>query len=549
MEAGQADRSGYEWKAGETLEQDVLRMEGITKIYGNGILANDNVDFYLRQGEIHALMGENGAGKSTLMKILFGMEKPTSGKIILNGTEVSIPNSASALSMGIGMVHQHFMLVPSLTVTENLILGNEPHKGALIDLRQAREKVRELSETYHFALDPDARVKDLSVGMKQQIEILKALYRGAKILILDEPTAVLTPQETEVLFKQLKNLRDNGHVLIFISHKIREVIEICDRVTIMRSGKSMGVYNIHGDALKGTKDITEEEISRLMVGRSAILELNKTPAEPKDIVLKVKGALSVDLERKVRVKHVNFTVRKGEILGVAGVEGNGQAELVSMITGMMPLDQGDVTIEDISIKEKTIRQIRTELLSYIPQDRLTYGVVSGTDIRNNLIPFLTEWKEYRKGILLKTKALKKLADEVAKDYSVKCDSSEQYVGMLSGGNMQKVVAARELSDRTRKIPPLIVADQPSRGIDIGATTFIHRKLLELRDAGCGVLLISADLNEILELSDSVIVLYDGEISGYFPDTRKLTERELGQYMLGVKRQTEEEVGGVCHGAI
>ena len=531
------------------MEQDVLRMEGITKIYGNGILANDNVDFYLRQGEIHALMGENGAGKSTLMKILFGMEKPTSGKIILNGTEVSIPNSASALSMGIGMVHQHFMLVPSLTVTENLILGNEPHKGALIDLRQAREKVRELSETYHFALDPDARVKDLSVGMKQQSEILKALYRGAKILILDEPTAVLTPQETEVLFKQLKNLRDNGHVLIFISHKIREVIEICDRVTIMRSGKSMGVYNIHGDALKGTKDITEEEISRLMVGRSAILELNKTPAEPKDIVLKVKGALSVDLERKVRVNHVNFTVRKGEILGVAGVEGNGQAELVSMITGMMPLDQGDVTIEDISIKEKTIRQIRTELLSYIPQDRLTYGVVSGTDIRNNLIPFLTERKEYRNGILMKTKALKKLADEVAKDYSVKCDSSEQYVGMLSGGNMQKVVAARELSDRTRKIPPLIVADQPSRGIDIGATTFIHRKLLELRDAGCGVLLISADLNEILELSDSVIVLYDGEISGYFPDTRKLTERELGQYMLGVKRQTEEEVGGVCHGAI
>ena len=229
------------------MEQDVLRMEGITKIYGNGILANDNVDFYLRQGEIHALMGENGAGKSTLMKILFGMEKPTSGKIILNGTEVSIPNSASALSMGIGMVHQHFMLVPSLTVTENLILGNEPHKGALIDLRQAREKVRELSETYHFALDPDARVKDLSVGMKQQIEILKALYRGAKILILDEPTAVLTPQETEVLFKQLKNLRDNGHVLIFISHKIREVIEICDRVTIMRE-KAWG-YTIYMEML------------------------------------------------------------------------------------------------------------------------------------------------------------------------------------------------------------------------------------------------------------------------------------------------------------
>lgn len=528
--------------------QDVLRMEGITKIYGNGILANDQVDFCLREGEIHALMGENGAGKSTLMNILFGMEKPTSGRIILNEKEVQIPNSAAALSMGIGMVHQHFMLVPSLTVTENLILGNEPHRGVALDLKLAREKVRELSEAYHFSLNPDARVKDLSVGMKQQIEILKALYRGAKILILDEPTAVLTPQETEVLFRQLKNLRDNGHVLVFISHKIREVIEICDRVTIMRAGRSMGVYDIHADQKKGTKDITEDEISRLMVGRMAVLDLNKKEAQPKEIVLKVKEALHVDQERKIRVNRVSFSVRKGEILGVAGVEGNGQSELIAMITGMMPLDGGDVLIQDTSIKNKTIRQIREKLLAYIPQDRLTYGVVAGADVRNNLIPFLVNRKKYKKGFLLNTSELKNVSEEVAKDYLIKCDSSEQLVSMLSGGNMQKVVAARELSDRTREAPPLIVADQPSRGIDIGATKFIHRKLLELRDAGAAVLLVSADLNEILELSDSVVVLFEGEIAGYFPDTKKLTEPRLGQYMLGLKKQEKEKIKEVCHGA-
>ena len=534
-------------KEGGLLSKDILRMEGITKIYGNGILANENVDFTLREGEIHALMGENGAGKSTLMNILFGMQQPTSGKIFLNGEEVKIRNSSEALSMGIGMVHQHFMLVPSLTVTENLILGHAPTKGVLIDLAKAKQIVRELSDKYHFNLDPDARVKDLSVGMKQQLEILKALYRGAKILILDEPTAVLTPQETEKLFEQLKLLRDNGHALVFISHKIREVIEICDRVTIMRGGRSMGVYDVHGDPARGTRDITEDEISRLMVGRDAVLEISKAPAQPGEVVLSVEKAFHVDSEGKVRVNDVSFAVRSGEILGIAGVEGNGQTELVAMLTGMLPLDAGDVRVSGDSIKGKDIRYIRENMLAYVPQDRLTYGVSAGQDILHNLIPFLTSDKNYTSHGVLKMRRLRKLADEVSRDFLVKCDSSGQLVSMLSGGNMQKVVVGRELSAKTRKQAPLVVADQPSRGIDIGATKFIHRKLLEMRDQGTAILLISADLNEILELSDSVIVLYDGKISGYFQDTKELTEKELGQYMLGIKMQTPEQIKGVCHG--
>lgn len=529
------------------MSNDILRMEGITKIYGNGILANDNVDFNLREGEIHALMGENGAGKSTLMNVLFGMQQPTSGKIILHGQEVRIRSSAEALSLGIGMVHQHFMLVPSLTVTENLILGCAPKKGLLIDLPKAKQIVRELSEKYHFSLDPDTRVKDLSVGMKQQLEILKALYRGAKILILDEPTAVLTPQETEKLFEQLKLLRDNGHVLIFISHKIREVIEICDRVTIMRAGKSMGVYDIHGDPEKGTRDITEDEISRLMVGREAILEIQKQEAMPGRIVLEADKVFNVDAEGTVRVDDISFAVREGEILGVAGVEGNGQTELIAMLTGMMPLDGGDVRVCGKSIKGRSIREVREKMLAYIPQDRLTYGVSASQDIAHNVIPFLTGSGEYAKRGILKMKKLRALADQVSRDFLVKCDSSGQLVSMLSGGNMQKVVVARELSPKTRKPVPLVVADQPSRGIDIGATTFIHQKLLEMREQGTAILLISADLNEILELSDSVIVLYEGRIVAYFPDTRELTEKELGQYMLGIQKQTPEQIEGVCHG--
>lgn len=528
------------------MQDEVLRMEQITKVYGNGVVANNNVDFNLRKGEIHALMGENGAGKSTLMNILFGLEQPTSGRILLNGKEVKLENSSKALTLGIGMVHQHFMLVPSLTVAENLILGNEPKKGILTDMKYAFRKVEELAKQYNFSLNPKTKIKDLTVGQKQQVEILKALYRKAQILILDEPTAVLAPQETEQLFKQLNILKENGHTLVFISHKIREVIEICDRVTIMRAGQNKGIYKIRGSEADGSKDISEDEISRLMVGRDMVLDVDKAPAQPKEVVLKVENLLNVDFEHKIHVNYMNFTVRKGEILGVAGVEGNGQRELIEMITKLRAIDSGRVSVNGEEIGSLKIKDVRERLMAYIPQDRLVYGVAAGADIRDNLIPFLVDKKDYLKGQFLDNKKLTKLANHVIKEFSVTCDSSEQFISMLSGGNMQKVVVARELSEQIKKIPPLVIADQPSRGIDVGATKFIHRKLVELRDLGAAVLLVSADLNEILELSDSVLVMYDGKISGYFPDASKLTEKELGQYMLGLKVQTKEEKGGAFH---
>lgn len=529
------------------MQDEVLRMEQITKVYGNGVVANKDVDFNLRRGEIHALMGENGAGKSTLMNILFGLEQPSRGQIILNGKEVKLDNSAKALALGIGMVHQHFMLVPSLTVAENLILGNEPTRGILTDMKYACKKVDELAKQYNFSLNPRTRIKDLTVGQKQQVEILKALYRGAQILILDEPTAVLAPQETEQLFKQLKILKDNGHTLVFISHKIREVIEICDRVTIMRAGQNKGIYNIRGNESDGSRDISEEDISRLMVGRDMVLDVNKAPAHPKEVILKVENLLNVDFENKIHVNYMNFTVRKGEILGIAGVEGNGQSELIEMITKLRNIDSGNVSVNGEDIGGMGIKEVRERLMAYIPQDRLMYGVAPAADIKDNLIPFLVDKKDYLKGLFLDDKKLAGLADQVIEEFSVKCDSSQQFISMLSGGNMQKVVVARELSGKIKKIPPLVIADQPSRGIDIGATKFIHRKLVELRDQGAAVLLVSADLNEILELSDSVLVMYDGKISGYFPDASKLTEKELGQYMLGLKIQTKEEIGGAFHG--
>ena len=525
-------------------QANAIELKNITKRFGE-VVANDSVDLSVKHGEILSVLGENGSGKTTLMNMISGIYFPDEGQIFVDGEEVSICSPKDSFALGIGMIHQHFKLVDVLTAAENIILGLEGK--SVLDMKKVVQDIQEVTERYGFELDPNQKIYDMSVSQKQTVEIVKMLYRGANILILDEPTAVLTPQETEKLFEQLKLLRDNGHVLVFISHKIREVVEICDRVTIMRAGRSVGVYNVHGDEILGTKDITEDEISRLMVGRDAVLEIDKQEVEPGKVVLHAEKVFNVDDEGKVRVNNVSFSVRQGEILGVAGVEGNGQTELIAMLTGMMPMDAGDVKINKKSIKGKSLREIRSDMLAYIPQDRLTYGVTAGMDIMNNVIPFLMNDRKYVDKGVLKVKKLRGLADEAAKDFMVKCDSSDQIVSMLSGGNMQKVVVGRELSSKTRHPVPLVVADQPSRGIDIGATKFIHRKLLEMRSAGTAILLISADLNEILELSDSVIVLYDGQIVGYFPDTRELAEQELGQYMLGIKVQSPEEVKGVCHG--
>lgn len=430
------------------------------------------------------------------------------------------------------MVFQEFMLVPSLTVAENMVLREEPLRGGLfIDYAKAVKATREISEKYRLPIDPNARVADLPVGMKQRVEILKALYRGAKILILDEPTAVLTPQETEELFRQLLILRDSGHTVIFISHKIREIKQICDRITILKDGHSMGIYQV--------ADISEADISRLMVGHDVKMDLDKQPTQPGEVVLQVKNLCYGYGEGKLKVDGVSFSVRRGEVVGIAGVEGNGQRELIEMITGIRPIQRGSVHIGGKDISKMSVYQIREEArCAYVPQERLIFGVAPDTDIEENLMACLFDMPEYSKGGILRRKPITARAKELIQEFTIKCDNEKQAVGMLSGGNIQKVVAARELS-RPRD---LIVVDQPSRGIDVGATKFIQNKIIQLRDAGSAVLVSSADLAEIMALSDRLLVMYEGEIAAVFTDLSGVTEQQLGEYMLGIKKQTPEEIG-------
>ena len=514
----------------------VVQMKGITKVYPNGIAANQGVDFNVKRGEIHALMGENGAGKSTLMKMLFGLEQPTEGDIYVNGEKVSLTSPTVAISKGIGMVHQHFMLVPNLTVAENMVLGMEPkHKGMFMDYKKAVEITEEYAKKYNLHVDPNAKVRDIPVGMKQKVEILKALVRGAKILILDEPTAVLTTQETEELFKELIHLKEQGYTMIFISHKLHEIKQITDRLTIMRSGKSMGVYQ--------TADISKEEISRLMVGRDVILTVEKDQAQPTDVVLRVRDLEYTNEWNKKMLNKLSFDVRKGEILGIAGVEGNGQRELVDMLFNLNTPDSGTATVNGQSVIGQPQRKIRDLGVSLIPEDRMTFGMAGTATIEENLMSDRSADKKYNNGPLFNMKKMHEDSDQLIKDYKVLCKSRNQQVGMLSGGNIQKVVVAREFSAD----PILIIADQPTRGIDVGATEFIRKKLVELSRAGAAVLLVSADLNEVMELSDSLIIMYNGGIAAYFEDTTSLTDAVMGEYMLGLKQQSDEEVRRVQHG--
>lgn len=515
------------------MDDNILEMKNILKVYPNGIVANEHIDFSLKRAEIHALLGENGAGKSTLMKVLFGIETPEEGEIFLNGTKVNIKNPQEAIKLGIGMVHQHFMLVPSFTIAENIILGVEPRRGKVFtDIDKAVELSQAIAEKYNFDINVKDKVENLPVGIKQKVEILKALYRGADILILDEPTAVLTPQETEELFVQLKMLRENGHTIIFISHKLDEIKQICDRLTIMRNGKNKGTYN--------TEDVTTEEISRLMVGRDVILEFDKKVAEPKDTVLRVRN-LNVNNSSGVqKVKDLSLDLREGEILGIAGVEGNGQTELIEVLTGLNQTYRGDFTIYGNDAKSLSIRDIRDLGLAFIPEDRMTFGVADSMDILNNLFTTQYDDKKYSSKYFLKPKKMEETAKLLIKEFTIKANSYKQKVGMLSGGNIQKVVVARELSNN----PKIIIANQPTRGIDVGAAEFIRLKIIEFRDKGCAVILISADLNEVLELSDRLAVMYKGEFSGVFTDVDGLTEEELGKYMLGLKK--DEVLEGITY---
>lgn len=511
-----------------------VQMNGITKVYPNGIAANQNVNFTVYKGEIHALMGENGAGKSTLMKMLFGLEQPTEGEIIINGEKVSLTSPSAAIAKGIGMVHQHFMLVPSLTIAENIVLGMEPKKGIFIDYQRAVSITEEYAQRYNLHVDPHAKVVDIPVGMKQKVEILKALVRGAKILILDEPTAVLTTQETTELFKELVHFKEQGHTIIFISHKLKEIKQITDRLTIMRAGKSMGVYS--------TADVSEQEISKLMVGRDVVLKVEKDHSQPTDNVLKVDDVRYLNEYGKQMLNGVSFTVRKGEILGIAGVEGNGQRELVEMLFDMNAPDSGTITVENQPVTGRGQSYIRGIGVSHIPEDRMIFGAAGAGTIEENLIADRFGKSGFNKGFFFNMDAIHTESDQLIKDYQVLCKSGKQQVKMLSGGNIQKVVVAREFSCD----PKLIIADQPTRGIDVGATEFIRRKLVELSRDGAAVLLVSADLNEVMELSDSLMVFCGGEIVAYFEDTSTLTDEQMGEYMLGIKRQSPEEIRRVFH---
>jgi len=515
--------------------QNAVEMRGITKIYPNGIAANQAVDFSVRAGEIHALMGENGAGKSTLMKILMGLEQPQEGEIYLSDEKVSFASPQAAIAKGVGMVHQHFMLVPSLTVAENMVLGIEPKKhGVFFDQKGAVALTKEYSERYGLPIDPGAKIADISVGMKQKVEILKALVRGAKILILDEPTAVLTTRETQELFKQLLILKEQGFTVIFISHKLWEVKQITDRITIMRSGKSMGVHT--------TADISEQEISRLMVGRDVMLSLEKEKAQPAGPVLKVRGLNYTNQWGNQMLKDVSFTVRAGEILGIAGVEGNGQSDLVRILWGFESPDSGSATFEDAEILGKPQSKLRDIGISYIPEDRMVYGAAGGASVEENIISDRVYQNRLNKGPFFNARAISEECDDLIKRFKVLARSRKQRVGMLSGGNIQKVVVAREFSAG----PKLIIAEQPTRGIDVGATEFIRDQMVELSRQGAGVLLVSADLSEVMQLSDSLIIMYSGEVVAYFEDTSALTDAEMGEYMLGLSKQSAEEVGRAAH---
>ena len=509
--------------------QPLIEMRNITKVYPNGVRADNDVTFEVQPGEIHALVGENGAGKSTLMKILYGMEKPTSGQIILRGKPVTLTNPQEAIALGIGMVHQNFMLVPSFTVAQNIVLGSEPVKGGFIDETQAIEATQKLAAQYGLAVTPDAIVDSVPVGMRQRVEILKALYRGAEVLILDEPTAVLTPQETTELFAAIRQLVKTGKTVVFISHKLREVKEISDRVSVMRDAKMVGTVD--------TKSVNEEAIARMMVGREVFLNIDKPPIKRGAAILKVRDLDYVTEAGVEALKHVSFNVYAGEILGVAGVEGNGQTELVEVITGLRAPLSGTLELANADITGKTPRAVRQAGCAHIPEDRLTNGAALPSTIAENLIVDRYEREPFASGFLMHPAQIEQNGEQLIEKFSIRAPDGTLPVGSLSGGNMQKVVVARELSSH----PKLLIAAQPTRGVDIGASEFMHEQLVKARNEGVAILLISADLSEVMSLSDRLAVMKDGHISAIFPDASKLTEEEIGLYMLGIKQQTQSEI--------
>lgn len=511
---------------------EVLRMENITKIYSNGFMANRDVNLVINKGEIHALVGENGAGKTTLMKILFGMENFQGGRILLDGKDANISSPLDAIAKGIGMVHQHFMQVPSLSVAENVTLGMEPAHGLVFDKKEAARITQDISDKYQLKVDAKERIADMGVGLRQKVEILKALVRKCRILILDEPTAVLTPQETQELFVQLKAMKQDGIAVIFISHKLEEVMSLCDRVTVLRHGHTVG-----SDVITA---LNPAKISRMMVGRDVVLEIQKEPPVPKENILKVEDLYYENAEGVMVVNGVSFGIRSGEIVGIAGVEGNGQNQVAELIAGMIHSLSGTISICGKKSNGKSVRKIREMGLAYISEDRMVYGCAPNLPIRENIMADRVYTKQFRKfGVFLDTKKINQTIDGLIQEFEIACDDRGQPVRMLSGGNIQKVIVAREFTSGAK----LILANQPTRGIDVGTTEMIRKTLVrKSRHDGVATLLVSSDLNEILEVSDRLLVMKDGKIVAHFPVAGKVTADELGEYMLGVRRMEPEEMG-------
>jgi simple sugar transport system ATP-binding protein len=503
-------------------EAPVLELRGITKQFP-GVLANDHIDFDLRRGEVHALLGENGAGKSTLMSILYGLYTADEGEIRMNGRPVTIGSPRDAIELGIGMVHQHFMLIPVMTVTENIVLAQEPkHAGVLLDKDAARQRVRELSKSFGLAVDPDARIEKITVGQQQRVEILKALYRGAEILILDEPTAVLTPQEAGELFEIIEQLKAQGKSIVFITHKLNEVLEVADRISVLRRGKLVETIPREG--------ATEAGLARSMVGREVLLRVDKRPGHPGDVLLHVEDLVVRDDRGLDAVRDVSFDVRAGEIVGIAGVDGNGQSELIDAIAGLRNVASGRIVVGDEDLTRASARQALDAGVGHIPEDRHRRGLVLDFNLAENLAlhdygkePFShlgwvnpRSWFRWARGLL--------------REFDVRGGGPATRGASLSGGNQQKVVLAREIS----RDPSVLIAAQPTRGLDVGAIEFVHRRLVEQRDAGKAVLLVSLELEEVLSLSDRILVLYEGEMVAEFPPD--VSEEEIGMAMVGGRQR-------------
>jgi len=499
-------------------EPTVLELRGITKRFP-GVVANDHVDFDLRDGEVHALLGENGAGKSTLMNILYGLYSPDEGQIFLNGKPVKMRSPNDAIERGIGMVHQHFMLIPVMTVAENIVLASEPSKaGVLLDYGTARRRVRELSESFNFSLNPDARVANITVGQQQRVEILKALYRQADILILDEPTAVLTPQEAHELFEILQKLKQEGLSIIFITHKLNEVLEIADRISVLRRGKVVETAPRAG--------ATQESLARAMVGREVLLRVDKAPAAPGDTALSVRDLHAFDDRGLEVVRGVSFDVHGGEIVGLAGVDGNGQSELIDALAGLRKPSAGEISLAGKDVTGASVSKILDLGLGHIPEDRQRRGLVLEFSLADNLALHDFDKAPYSRLGWLHPKRIIGAARKLLQQFDVRGGSPQTRASALSGGNQQKVVLAREMS----RDPRVLIAAQPTRGLDVGAIEFVHRRLIEARDAGEAVLLVSLELEEVLSLADRILVIYEGQIvAEYGPD---VTEEELGIAMTG-----------------